>query len=309
MMRMKSDELLRDIRNNSFSGASELMSMGIECLSAFSDEYQEEYPQKFYERMLNLGKELIDAQPSMAPLFNAVNTVLLEIEKSQEKGGSVIELKEIVMLTSKNLLVHSKKALMGIQKHSIALIENGLTILTHSYSSTVIKSLIFAHKQGKDIEVIVTESRPLFEGRRTAKILSKSGIKVTLIADMASFYFLDDVDMILTGSDCICYNGVVNKMGTKGLAIAASYDKIPFYVLSEKSKFFPKRYLDEPRIEEKEPKEVLEETMDVNVRNIYFDLTPYEFLKGIITEDGILGKEEIKSTLTELKVCANLFIK
>lgn len=303
---MKSNQLLQDILNNNFSGASELMSMGIECIMAFSEDWEEENPHEYYDGMVNLGKQLIHAQPSMAPLFNAVNTVLLEIEKSLEKGGSVVELKETVTSTSKNLLDRSKKALMDIQKHSDGLIENGSTILTHSYSSTVIKTLIFAHEQGKEIEVMVTESRPLLEGRRTAKILTESGIKVTLIADMASFYFLDDMDMILTGSDCICFNGVVNKMGTKGLSIAASHYEIPFYILSEKSKFFSKRYLDEPKIEEKEPKEVLEEPKGVNVKNIYFDLTPYEFIKGIITEDGIFGKDEIRSILTELNVSKNL---
>ena len=93
---MKSDELLQDIKNNNFSGASELMSMGIECLMAFSEDCEVEDTQEFYDSMINLGKQLIHAQPSMAPLFNAVNMVLLEIENGLERGGSVAGLKETV---------------------------------------------------------------------------------------------------------------------------------------------------------------------------------------------------------------------
>ncbi len=152
-------------------------------------------------------------------------------------------------------------------------------------------------KKEKDITVIVAESRPLFEGRSTAKILSENGISVTLIADMASFHFLKDVDMILTGTDCVCSNGVVNKIGTKGLAIAASQYKIPFYVISSMSKFLPSKYMDEPVIEEKEHREVLEEPVDFSVKNIYFDITPLRFITGIITEDGVVGVNEVKALL------------
>lgn len=303
---MKADELIQEIKNDKSSGASELMIKAIKCLTSFSETFDSENTQKYYEDMLFIGKQLIESQPSMAPLFNSVNKVLLMVENDLKKGISVKELKRATKSASDDLLAHSRNALIKIKKQVAEFIEDKSKILTHSYSSTVIESLLFTHREGRDMEVIVTESRPLFEGRRTAKILAENGIKVVLIADMASFHFLNDVNMILSGTDCICHNGIINKIGTKGLAVASSHYDIPFYFLSEKSKFLPSKYMDEPLIEEKEKREILEEAGNIEVRNIYFDITPHRFYKGIITEDGVLSGNQVLAILAKLEVCQGL---
>jgi translation initiation factor 2B subunit (eIF-2B alpha/beta/delta family) len=305
---MRVDEIIHEIKEDKISGASELMRKAINCLLVFSDTFDADTPEKYYKNLLEIGKKLINAQPSMAPIFNAVNNVLLVVENELKKKISVEELKISTKSISDELLIRSKNALKNIKEEVANLIQDKFRILIHSYSSTVIESLIFAGTQ-REFEVFVTESRPLFEGRRTASILAENGVKTVLIADMASFHFLDEMNMILTGSDCICHNGVVNKVGTKGLAMATSYYGIPFYVLSEKSKFLPSKYMNEPRIENKDPREIIEGIESIEIRNIYFDITPYEFLKSIITEDGIFKADEMKAMLERLEVCKDLIFK
>lgn len=306
---MNYDELLQEIRDDKISGASELSIKAIKGISTFSEAYNAETSEKYHEWMVNFGKQLIEAQPSMAPLFNSVNKVLLVVENELKRGVSVKELKRATKSASDDLLVHSKNAIINIKKQVADLVEDKGKILTHSYSSTVLESLIFAHQEGRDMEVIVTESRPLFEGRRTAKILADNRIKAVLIADMASFHFLKDVNMILSGTDCISHNGIINKIGTKGLAMAASHYEIPLYFLSEKSKFLPSKYMDEPLIDENERGEILDEVGNIEVKNIYFDITPHRFYKGVITEDGVLSGEEVLAFLTKLEVCQDLIPK
>ena len=65
-------------------------------------------------------------------------------------------------------------------------------------------------------------------------------------------------------------------------------------------------YLDEPEIEEKEPKEILEEREGIEVRNIYFDITPHDFIKGIVTENGIVGDMEVQDLIEDMEVCEGL---
>ncbi|UCG68175.1 MAG: translation initiation factor eIF-2B [Thermoplasmata archaeon] len=303
---MNSEKLIVDIKFDNTSGASELMIKAVECLLDFSESFDGESEKDFYYDMLNIGRQLIDAQPSMAPLFFAVNKLLLALEYEIKRGSTLTELTEIVKNTSQELLSYSENALLKIQNNCVNLIENAAKILTHSYSSTVIKSLIFAHQNGKKVEVFVTESRPILEGRRTARILAENKIRTVLIADMASFYFLDDLDMIITGCDCICQKGIVNKIGTKGLAIAASHYGIPSYVLSEKSKFLPLKFKEEPFIEAKDPKEIFEGGNKIETRNIYFDITPHRFFKGIVTEEKMLLKSEIEDLLAAQEVCQGL---
>ena len=299
---MNTEELVRKIKEDTSSGASEIMKKTVECLLSMSNRLGDEKPEEYFDTMIAFGRELISAQPAMAPVFNAVNSVLLVIESGAAEGNSSVELNQRVNTAAKDILSFSQEALARIQKEVVELIGDGQTILTHSYSSTVIGSLLLAHSKGKDFEVMVTESRPLFEGRRTADILSGEGIKTTLIADFASFQILDEVDMIITGCDSICEKGVVNKIGTKGLAVTASQYGIPFYVLCEKSKFLPSRYLKEPVIEEKEPREVLEDQSQITVINIYFDITPHRFFSGLITEDGIVTMDEIPAMLSDVVV-------
>jgi eIF-2B alpha/beta/delta-like uncharacterized protein len=300
---MDIDRWILEIKNDKSSGASELMVSAVECVQQFSEDLSVDDSQKYYEGMVNVGRQLIEAQPSMAPLFNGVNSILLDFEKASKNEDSPQLLKEVVRLTAKKILDSQKKALSSIQDHVLDLIQNGQTILTHSYSSTVINSLIFAKQNGKEFQVIVTESRPLFEGRRTADILAKEGIEMILIADMAAFHLMDDVDMVITGCDCICSKGVVNKIGTRGLAMASSCQNKPFYIICERSKFLPSKYMNMPHIDEKDPSEILEEKGKIKIRNFYFDLTPYDYISGIITEEGLMEKDKIRNVLASLPVC------
>lgn len=299
---MNTEELVRKIKEDTSSGASEIMKKTVESLLFMSNRLGGKNPEQYFDTMTEFGCELISAQPSMAPVFNAVNAVILEVESGVAISESTGELHQRVNTAAKDILGSSQEALAAIQKEAVGLIGNGQTILTHSYSSTVISSLLLAKSEDKDFGVVVNESRPLFEGRRTARILSGEGIKTTLISDFASFKMLDEVDMIITGCDSICEKGVVNKIGTRGLAIAASQSGIPFYLLGEKSKFLPSTYLKEPVIEEKDPCEILENPSGFAVKNLYFDITPHRFFSGLITEDGTMSMDEIQESLSRIRV-------
>jgi translation initiation factor 2B subunit (eIF-2B alpha/beta/delta family) len=104
------DELIQEIKEDKISGASELMIKAIKCLVMFSETTDSETPENYYENMLGIGRQLIDAQPSMAPLFNAVNKVLLVVGNELNRGDSVEQLKIAAKSASDDLLDHSKNA-------------------------------------------------------------------------------------------------------------------------------------------------------------------------------------------------------
>jgi len=181
-------------------------------------------------------------------------------------------------------------------------IKNNVTIITHSYSSTVLNAILFAKKSRKKFSVICTESRPKNEGIQLAKHLGKNGIKVKLIVDSAVFSFISDADMIIVGGDAITNTGLINKIGTKGIAIAAQQCKTPIYALCSTIKFLPCNYylnLDH----QKNPNEIISNKIsNITPINYYFDLTPLEFLTGVITEKEILKRPEIKERIKHLKI-------
>jgi len=94
---------------------------------------------------------------------------------------------------------------------------------------------------------------------------------------------------VITGADRIAANGdSANKIGTYGLAVLAREHRIPFYIAAPRSTI--DRSTDSGDlipIEERSGSEV-DAAPGANAFNPAFDVTPAGFIKGIITDGGIL---------------------
>jgi translation initiation factor 2B subunit (eIF-2B alpha/beta/delta family) len=125
-----------------------------------------------------------------------------------------------------------------------------------------------------------------------------------LITDAQADIFLPQCHAVVVGADTVLANGdIFNKAGTALLAWAARGHRIPFHVLCETLKISPHNWTgDLAQLEEKEPVEVLEQPIPgVTVRNFYFDRTPAKLVTNLITEQGILGKHEIRQLASQLQ--------
>jgi translation initiation factor 2B subunit (eIF-2B alpha/beta/delta family) len=152
------------------------------------------------------------------------------------------------------------------------------------------------------LEVVCTESRPIHEGRAVAARLAEEGIKTTLITDSAVAHFMSQVDLVIVGADSVSRHGLVNKMGTYPIALAARAQGVPLYALCGTEKFLPSNY-PHFRIEPKDPQEVWPgHPEEVTVLNLYFDVTPLDCVSGMVTERGILAGGELDEILEQLKM-------
>jgi methylthioribose-1-phosphate isomerase len=194
-----------------------------------------------------------------------------------------------------------------LSRFGAELLKDNGTILTHcntgplatSGSGTALGAIIAAHKQGKRIQVLATETRPLLQGSRlTAWELQKAGVPVTLITDSmaGSFMRRGKVDGVITGADRIAANGdTANKIGTYTLAVLARENTIPFYIAAPTSTIDPSlKTGDEIPIEERKAEEVTHiqgkpiAPEGVSAANPAFDVTPHKYITAIITEKGII---------------------
>lgn len=102
-------------------------------------------------------------------------------------------------------------------------IRSGMLVFTHCHSSTVTRMLAKAKADGKEFSVICTETRPAFQGRKTAKELVDLGIQTMFIVDSAARSYMGDVDIVVVGADAITSEGnVVNKIGTSSISVLAN---------------------------------------------------------------------------------------
>ena len=177
-----------------------------------------------------------------------------------------------------------------VAKNGGKLIKNNDTIMTHCHSGEAMVVIKRAWKDGKRISVIATLTKPLEQGIRTAKELAKEKIPVTLITDNAVGYFMKDVDAVLLGADALRKQGVVNKIGTSLLALAAKRYRKPFYVVADTLKLDRRRKF---TIEERPANEVYDDLKGVKIRNPAFDVTSWDLVDAVITEKGIFKPKKI----------------
>lgn len=156
-------------------------------------------------------------------------------------------------------------------------------VITLSRSGTVLQILKLWQKHNSKIKVVVCESRPKLEGRLMAKSLSENGIKTELITDAMMSLFVTQVDAAIVGADLVLKNGnVVNKVGSKSLALLCKENQKPFYVVSLKSKYSKKEIF---RPKKENPKEIWEKRIrNLTVSNIYFEETEKKLITEIFTD-------------------------
>jgi ribose 1,5-bisphosphate isomerase len=157
-----------------------------------------------------------------------------------------------------------------------------------------------AKQEGKTFEVICTETRPVFQGKITAKEMLELGLKTTFIIDSAARFFMNQVDLAIVGADAITSEGnVINKIGTSTVALVAHEARTPFYVVSELLKFDPATmYGDYEKIEERSPDEIWKDAPnELFIRNPAFDVTRRDFIHGIICEEGIISPHSITEVI------------
>jgi translation initiation factor eIF-2B subunit delta len=157
------------------------------------------------------------------------------------------------------------------------------TIITISKSGTLKEILKLWKQKNKNLKVVVCESRPANEGKLFAKELLKFGIKVELISDAMTALYVPQVDAALIGADEILKNNnVINKVGSKALALLCKENKKPFYVVTAKSKFSRRTKFSAKKTDPSKLWNYKSEGLTVS--NIYFEEIEKKLITEIITD-------------------------
>lgn len=289
---------ITDIADNKRSGATEIAERAADILLRRAATGEAASPDSFRQELLATGWALIRAQPSMAPLVNLVNAVLWKVEETETPQ----RLRMAVAQTTEEFKRQLHHHALCVAEGALALIGDGSVILTISHSSTVRHALLHAQRAGRRFSVICAESRPSCEGREIAAALASHGIPVTLVVDAAAMAEVHNAQLVLVGADLLSNEGLVNKIGTYGLALAAGQAGVPFYGLCGSQKFLPPGY-HTPEQREWPADEVWPDAPPcVGVQNRYFEFTPLELISGIVTEQGTLPVAAIEAWLAAIKL-------
>jgi translation initiation factor eIF-2B subunit delta len=289
---------IRDLAQDNVSGAAELARDAADVLALLAKQSEARDLCSFLGEVSSTGRRVVRAQPSMAPLFNLINGVLFRLDgvESLEEARSRVE------ASARGFAEELASSGSRIAEEALSLLTDGYTVLTHSRSSTVLAALLLARDRGLEFEVVCTESRPLYEGRKVAEALSEAGIHTTLVTDASVSHIVPRVNLVMVGADSVSSDGLVNKMGTYGVALAARAHGVPFYALCGSEKLLPagSPYFE---VQARDPEEVWPGSPEaVEVLNYYFEVTPLEYLSGLVTEKGLITPGELWEMLGGLKI-------
>lgn len=285
-------ETARKIKSMEIRGAALIARTAAEALGQKALSLKTASFEEFDLEMKEAASILIETRPTAVSLPNAVRFVM------NYSSRTVDEAKRKIASNALQFIERSEKAVEKIGEIGAQRVSSGDVVMTHCNSTAALSIITTAFKQGKQIEVIATESRPRWQGHLTVKHLSELGIPTTLIVDSAVRHFMREVDMVCVGADAIGVNGVViNKIGTSQLALAAHEARVSVIIAAETYKFSPRTVLGELiEIEERPCEEVLDpkilkDLKSVKVRNPSFDITPKEYVDLIVTEVGVFPPE------------------
>ncbi len=252
-------------------------------------------------------------RPTAQNLFYAVRRVLRAIEA---QGDALAAARQAAVAEAQAIADDDAACCEAIGTHGAPLVDHGARVSTHCNAGwlafvdwgSAIAPIYVAHRAGKQPFVWVDETRPRSQGARlTAWELAQEGVAHAIVADNATGHLMrtDQVDMVIVGSDRIAANGdVANKIGTYSSAVVARANDIPFFVAAPTTTIDPDCPSgDHVPIEERSADEVLytwgwsDEGVFTRVRtaptastarNFAFDVTPAEYVAGIITERGVV---------------------
>ena len=246
-------------------------------------------------------------RPTAVNLFWAIDRLKATFAAGAQAGESPEELSARLMREAQAIHDEDVANCRAMGAHGAAIMPDGGRVLTHcnagalataGYGSAlgVIRAAV---EQGKKIAVFADETRPFLQGARlTAWELVRDGINTTVITESMAGPLMraGEIDVVVVGADRIAANGdTANKIGTYTVAVLAHEHKIPFYVAAPISTVD----LNTPTgdaipIEERDQREVSHlgtarlTPEGAHIRNPAFDVTPYRYITGIITERGIL---------------------
>ena len=149
-------------------------------------------------------------------------------------------------------------------------------VVTHSGSSAVQRAL---QRIRSRVELVLcTASLPGGEGRAFARRLDRDGFPVEVIPDSAAARACDEATLALVGADAITGEGVVNKVGTRSLALAARDAGVGCYAIGCSSK-------------------LVGEPIDAGE---LFETTALELFDAVLTERGALRPGQVRRAVARL---------
>ncbi len=222
------------------------------------------------------------ANPSHASLHTTQRDIVSTVTDADP--DTVEEAKTLTREAAERVVEQVETAKHRAAERGAALLEDGTTVLTHDYSSTVLEAIELAVQDGVHLTVYVTEARPRYLGRKTARTLAElDRVDPHLLVDSAVGCVLPECDRVVIGMDCIVGDSLYNRVGTFPIAAVANELDVPVTVVGSRAKLIESGFVFENEV--RSPSEVMREPAEgFRIENPAYDATPMHLVDGVVTD-------------------------
>lgn len=261
-------------------------------ITDFSCESKLEFIRYFQNNLKISLQYLHHCRPISISMQNSKNYITWKLTQFLTTSRSSDEIKnkiqEIIDIYIQTIKLASKTISLIIQTK----ISNDDLILIYGYSSLINDILIRAQISGKKFKIVIVDARPHLEGKEQMRRLVKHGIDCSYMLINAISFIMPKVNKVFLGAHGILANGaVISRIGTAQIALIANTFNVPVLVASETYKSSLRTQTDcIVHNELGNPNDLLNQQTNkfLNILNITYDLTPPEFITGVVTELGIV---------------------
>jgi len=281
------DETVGEIRDMQTHSSSVVAIKAAEALRALLDR---EYPSvEEYRRDLERNSRALKrAQPSHATLHTTQAGIRGAVADADPADVAAAKAATADAIDAVVESVETGKREAAI--NAAATLRDGDTLLTHDYSSTVLEAVELAASEGRHLEVYVTEARPRYLGRRTARTLARiDRVDAHLLVDSACGEVLPGCDRVVAGMSCIVDDTYYNRVGTFPIAATAAELAVPFTVVGSSAKVIDEGGFQFENEHRPASEVMLEPAEGFEVENPAYDATPTHLVDSVITDEGTLS--------------------
>ncbi|WP_254535167.1 translation initiation factor eIF-2B [Halomarina litorea] len=275
------DETVEEIREMQTHSSSVVAVKAARALASLVD--REATTVEEYVRDLERNSSVLRrANPSHASLYTTQREIVETVIDADPE--SVEEAKRLTAEAAEAVVERVETAKHRAAENGAALLEDGTTILTHDYSSTVIEAVELAARDGAHLTVYVTEARPRYLGRKAARTLAgMDRVETHLLIDSANGFVLPECDHVVIGMDCIVGDTLYNRIGTFPLAATAEEVGVPVTVVGSGAKIIEDGFVFENEF--RSPSEVMREPAEgFTIENPAYDETPMRLVSDVVTD-------------------------
>ena len=275
------------IRTVKIQGAENITTAALKALEYTVYTSKAKTKVHFLKELEQAKNQLFATRSTEPEMRNYCNEVINFAKKFPEKA--IQHLKHATKENIKHMLIKKQERKERLVKVGRIFLVNerkkkSVKIYTHCHASSVTDILKAAHKE-KKITVINTETRPLFQGRKTALECTQAGISVIHYVDAAMACAIQQADLILIGADAITSKGVYNKIGSEIVAILANHYKKPVFICASLWKYDKKMV----NIEQRDTREVWDYTKKgMHIENPAFEKIHWKHIERMICEEGVI---------------------